>query len=258
MNWKAAERQFPGKSSQQIFERWTKVLDPSVHKGSWTRQEDETIIRFVQANGCKSWTKLAKLLSGRIGKQCRERWLNHLDPTISRGPWTPEEDKQLMLLHEQYGNRWSQIAALMPNRADNMIKNRWYSTLAKKTPQKLVEAAAKGPTPPRLPSLLPLQADGMPVPALDDGTWPPTLGGLLTPMRFGATPGISSSPGLISPMVPSPSPFALMSPLSKIAPRFSLWGEAQRSAFASPAKVKASPPTLLENRAELVNLIINQ
>jgi hypothetical protein len=210
MNWKAAEQQFPGKSSQQIFERWTKVLDPSVHKGSWTRHEDETIIRFVQANGCKSWTQLAKLLCGRIGKQCRERWLNHLDPSISRCPWTPEEDKQLMMLHDQCGNRWSQIAALIPNRTDNMIKNRWYSTLAKKTSHEKCRTS---------PHLLP------------DPT--PT------------------SLGLISPMVPSASPFALMSPLAKIAPHFGPWGGAERAPFASP-------PSLLENRAELVNLMINQ
>ena len=74
VNWKAAEAQFPGKTSQQIFERWTKVLDPTLLKGSWTREEDETIITFVRTYGCRSWTKLAKMLPGRIGKQCRERW----------------------------------------------------------------------------------------------------------------------------------------------------------------------------------------
>jgi hypothetical protein len=104
MNWKACEAHFPGKTSQQIFERWTKVLNPALHKGSWTRQEDEIIIRYVQMNGCKAWTKVAKMLPGRIGKQCRERWLNHLDPQISRDPWTAEEDQILVRLHAEHGN----------------------------------------------------------------------------------------------------------------------------------------------------------
>lgn len=27
----------------------------------------------------------------RVGKQIRERFLHHLDPTLKKGPWTPEE-----------------------------------------------------------------------------------------------------------------------------------------------------------------------
>jgi hypothetical protein len=138
MNWKSLEPQFPGKTSQQLFERWTKVLDPVLLKGSWTRREDELIVNFVQVHGCNGWTKLAKLLPGRIGKQCRERWMNHLDPELRRDPWTADEDVLLMELHQDLGNKWSQIAARMPGRADNMIKNRWYSVLSKKTPDEVL------------------------------------------------------------------------------------------------------------------------
>jgi hypothetical protein len=108
------------------------VLDPSLLKGSWTRTEDEAIIKFVAQNGTKSWAKLSELLPGRIGKQCRERWFNALDPSLNRGPWTPQEDRILMQLHQRFGNRWAKIGGLMPTRSQNALKNRWHSSLAKR------------------------------------------------------------------------------------------------------------------------------
>lgn len=131
-NYSQLAQLFPGKTGQQVAERWDKVLNPSLLKGSWTRQEDETIIEFVKLNGTKKWQKLSLLLPGRIGKQCRERWRNHLDPAINHDPWTPEEDLQLIELHKEHGNSWVKIASLMHNRSDNAVKNRWNSTLRKK------------------------------------------------------------------------------------------------------------------------------
>jgi hypothetical protein len=262
MNWKAAEAHFPGKTSQQIFERWTKVLNPLLHKGSWTRQEDEMIIHYVRTNGCTAWTKLAKMLPGRIGKQCRERWLNHLDPQISRAPWTAEEDALLMMLHEQHGNSWSKIAAHMPTRSDNMIKNRWYSTLAKKVGDvEICNDSARsekvgvfqgGPIPP----------EGLPCPGIEGPlpSWTSAMGsGIgLTPIPFGVTPSVNSSFGLISPLTLGPSPMGMMSPMGKPASFVSPWGDFGRTVFSSPGKAEASPPSLLENRAELMNLIMHQ
>lgn len=132
ISWTELAPQFPGKTAQQISERWSKVVDPSLVKGGWTREEDETITQYVAQNGVKNWTKLAKLLPGRIGKQCRERWRNHLDPSNKSGSWTKEEDELLIRLHEEYGNSWVKIASFMEGRSDNCIKNRWNSTLKKR------------------------------------------------------------------------------------------------------------------------------
>lgn len=134
LDWGAIAQEFPTKTQQQVMERWNKVINPALTKGSWTGQEDQIIMQFVAQYGKKSWSKLAEKLPGRIGKQCRERWINHLDPDMSHGPFTPEEDKLIIELHQEHGNKWAKIAACMPRRTCNAIKNRWNSTLVKLAP----------------------------------------------------------------------------------------------------------------------------
>jgi myb proto-oncogene protein len=53
--------------------------------------------------GPRKWSQIAQHLPGRIGKQCRERWHNHLNPDIRKDAWTKEEDELILKLHEQYG-----------------------------------------------------------------------------------------------------------------------------------------------------------
>ena len=125
-------KHFSGKSVKQILDRWSKVLDPKMVKGSWTREEDEIIMQFVAEVGAKNWATLAEKLPGRVGKQCRERWVNHLNPNLNKDPWTVEEDQQLINLHATMGNCWTKIASFFPGRTDNNIKNRWNTTLKKR------------------------------------------------------------------------------------------------------------------------------
>lgn len=98
-------------------------------RGPWSKAEDARLRALVAAHSPKNWTALAAQLGSRSGKQCRERWLNHLDPVIKKGPWSEEEDATLMALHRQLGNRWSDIAKHLPGRTDNSLKNRYNSKL---------------------------------------------------------------------------------------------------------------------------------
>lgn len=71
-----------------------KVKKPKNYiKGAWTEEEDELLRSLVAKYGPKRWSLIAQNLPGRIGKQCRERWYNHLDPSVKKEWWTPEEDR---------------------------------------------------------------------------------------------------------------------------------------------------------------------
>jgi len=106
--------------------------EKSVRRGSWSVQEDQKLRQLVKDHGTRSWTMIAVRLEGRTGKQCRERWVNQLNPEVKKGQWTPDEDQLLIQLHSQYGNSWCKISKHLPGRSDNVIKNHWNSTIQRK------------------------------------------------------------------------------------------------------------------------------
>ncbi|TKY56697.1 ODORANT1 protein [Spatholobus suberectus] len=117
-------------------------------KGPWTAEEDKKLIHFILTNGQCCWRavpKLAGLL--RCGKSCRLRWTNYLRPDLKRGLLSEYEEKMVIDLHAQLGNRWSKIASHLPGRTDNEIKNHWNTHIKKKLKKMGIDPVTHKPLP---------------------------------------------------------------------------------------------------------------
>ncbi|WCJ25203.1 myb domain protein 43 [Euphorbia peplus] len=117
-------------------------------KGPWTADEDKKLIHFILTNGQCCWRavpKLAGLL--RCGKSCRLRWTNYLRPDLKRGLLSEFEEKMVIDLHAQLGNRWSKIASHLPGRTDNEIKNHWNTHIKKKLKKMGIDPLTHKPLP---------------------------------------------------------------------------------------------------------------
>ncbi|XP_047332687.1 myb-related protein 308-like [Impatiens glandulifera] len=103
------------------------------NKGAWTKEEDDRLIAYIRAHGEGCWRSLPKAAGLlRCGKSCRLRWINYLRPDLKRGNFTDEEDELIIKLHSLLGNKWSLIAARLPGRTDNEIKNYWNTHIKRK------------------------------------------------------------------------------------------------------------------------------
>ncbi|KAH8098376.1 RNA polymerase II transcription regulator recruiting protein [Aureococcus anophagefferens] len=137
--------------------RWEAVVRHTAVKGPWLPEEDSLLRQLVNKFGPKRWALIASHIPGRAGKQCRERWLNHLDTRVIKSDWTPDEDAVLL---EQRSSAWlnervgeiarllpgqrGEIARLLPGRAENAVKNRFNSLITKRLTHGLEAAAAGG------------------------------------------------------------------------------------------------------------------
>ncbi|KAJ7964915.1 Transcription factor GAMYB [Quillaja saponaria] len=95
-------------------------------KGPWTSAEDAILVEYVKKHGEGNWNAVQKHSGlARCGKSCRLRWANHLRPDLRKGAFTPEEERRIIELHAKMGNKWARMAAELPGRTDNEIKNYW-------------------------------------------------------------------------------------------------------------------------------------
>ncbi|XP_022985110.1 transcription factor DUO1-like [Cucurbita maxima] len=96
-------------------------------KGPWTAEEDEILVNYVNKFGPRDWSSLrSKGLLPRTGKSCRLRWVNRLQPNLKTGcKFSAEEERVVIELQAQFGNKWAKIATYLEGRTDNDVKNFW-------------------------------------------------------------------------------------------------------------------------------------
>ncbi len=130
-DWEDIAGLVPGRNESQCRYRWAQTQEKQGTKVPWSAKEDQMLKSLMETEPGMAWSILAEKLNSmkfgtqRSGKQCRERWRNHLDPEIKKEPWTDEEDCILLEAQLMFGNKWSEIAKKLPGRCENSVKNRF-------------------------------------------------------------------------------------------------------------------------------------
>ncbi|KAL6878296.1 hypothetical protein ACP4OV_012466 [Aristida adscensionis] len=117
-----------------------------LRRGLWSPEEDEKLMNHIAKYGHGCWSSVPKLAGlERCGKSCRLRWINYLRPDLKRGTFSQEEEDLIVHLHSMLGNKWSQIAAQLPGRTDNEVKNFWNSYIKKRLRERGIDPATHKP-----------------------------------------------------------------------------------------------------------------
>ncbi|KAI3735603.1 hypothetical protein L6452_15110 [Arctium lappa] len=141
-NWQLVASTLEGRTGTQCSNRWKKSLNPLRERvGKWAPDEDKRLKIAVRLFGAKNWYKIARFVPGRTQVQCRERWVNCLDPSLNMNEWTEEEDLKLKEAIAEHGYSWSRIAACIPPRTDSQCRRRWKVLLPHEVP--MLQAARK-------------------------------------------------------------------------------------------------------------------
>eukprot|EP00356_Strombidium_inclinatum_P008512 CAMPEP_0170501016 /NCGR_PEP_ID=MMETSP0208-20121228/36891_1 /TAXON_ID=197538 /ORGANISM="Strombidium inclinatum, Strain S3" /LENGTH=192 /DNA_ID=CAMNT_0010779335 /DNA_START=1626 /DNA_END=2200 /DNA_ORIENTATION=+ len=145
-DWEQIAEIVPTKDAKKCYKRWLFIQKLGGNKTKWSRKEDDILRGLVEQHGAKDWSNIsekhnATLLDyinnyhgpdkekmtyiSRNGKQCRERWLTALDPSINKKQWTLLEDIDFLEKWMKLGNKWREIANLIEGRTESQVKNRF-------------------------------------------------------------------------------------------------------------------------------------
>ncbi|XP_009300052.3 snRNA-activating protein complex subunit 4 isoform X1 [Danio rerio] len=126
-----------GRDGSQLAYRWTSVLDPSLKKGPWSKEEDQLLRNAVAKYGTREWGRIRTEVPGRTDSACRDRYLDCLRETVKKGTWSYAEMELLKEKVAKYGvGKWAKIASEIPNRVDAQCLHKWKLMTRSKKPLK--------------------------------------------------------------------------------------------------------------------------
>lgn len=123
--WSSVAKKIAGRTGQQCAQRWRHKVNPNIRKEKWTEEEDRRLLKLVRQFG-NCWAEISRRLDGRTDQQCMGRWRRHLDPSIRRDAWQPQEDAALQTLYLEYGSQWSAIAHGIHGRTAQQCRARFF------------------------------------------------------------------------------------------------------------------------------------
>ncbi|KAI9271847.1 hypothetical protein BDA99DRAFT_501161 [Phascolomyces articulosus] len=144
-NWQQVAYILGDRTGNQCLQRWTKGICPAIRRQRWVTEEDEALIGAVAAYGVGNWNKVQRHVPGRTDMQCRERYMNVLDPKLNFSKITDEEKTKLIKLVEQHGRRWSHLTQFFPGRTDNHLYRAWMGATKKKDKRKNTQSTTSTP-----------------------------------------------------------------------------------------------------------------
>ncbi|NXS84994.1 SNPC4 protein, partial [Erpornis zantholeuca] len=109
------------------------IYNTDLKRKEWTKNEDQMLLELVQEMRVGNhipYKKIAYFMEGRDSAQLIYRWRKSVDPSLKKGPWTPEEDAMLMAAVNKYGAKdWYKIREDVPGRSDAQCRERYLKAL---------------------------------------------------------------------------------------------------------------------------------
>ncbi|KAM6316214.1 snRNA-activating protein complex subunit 4 [Podargus strigoides] len=133
LDWQAIAQELgTNRTPFQCLQKY-QVYNKDMKRKEWTKEEDQMLLELVQEMRVGShipYKKIAYYMEGRDSAQLIYRWTKSVDPSLKKGPWTPEEDAMLLAAVKKYGERdWYKIRTEVPGRSDAQCRDRYLKAL---------------------------------------------------------------------------------------------------------------------------------
>uniref|UniRef100_A0A8C3QRH7 Small nuclear RNA activating complex polypeptide 4 n=1 Tax=Cyanoderma ruficeps TaxID=181631 RepID=A0A8C3QRH7_9PASS len=133
LDWQTiAQKLGTNRTAFQCLQKY-QIYNKDFKRKEWSRDEDQMLLELVQEMRVGNhipYKKIAYYMEGRDSAQLIYRWTKSVDPSLKKGPWTPEEDGMLMAAVQKYREKeWYKVRTEVPGRSDSQCRDRYLKAL---------------------------------------------------------------------------------------------------------------------------------